>query len=129
MPTRASRLSILFAFLLTMGGILMLPSCYYDVEEELYTGGTCDVTDMSFQLDVLPVLDSKCNSCHNSSSRQGGVALDTYADVSQYAANGRLLGVIQHSAGYSPMPKNEGKLPDCTIARIEAWITDGFPDN
>ena len=115
--------------LLVAGCVSILPSCYYDVEEGLYSETACQTDGMSYQTHIKPILDSKCNGCHSSASRLGGIALDTYADVSSYAADGKLLGVVKHTSGYSPMPKNESQLPDCTIAQIEAWIADGFPDN
>ena len=117
---------IFMAFLATATGF---SSCYYDVEEDLYPDETCVTEGVTYQFDIQPIIDNNCNVCHNSVSRQGGIILEGYDNLSQYAANGRLLGVIKHQSGFSPMPKDQGKLPDCTIAQIEAWINAGYPNN
>jgi hypothetical protein len=31
--------------------------------------------------------------------------------------------------GFSPMPKSNAKLSDCTIAQLEKWIAQGAPNN
>jgi hypothetical protein len=48
--------------------------------------------------------------------------------VKAQATNGNLMGVINHAAGYSPMPKNSPKMDDCTISKIQAWINNGSPN-
>jgi hypothetical protein len=58
-----------------------------------------------------------------------GVDLDGYANLKARAANGDLTGVITHAAGYPPMPGDGGKLSDCEINKIKAWISRGAPDN
>ena len=129
MPLNSSVTTVSCTLILVVTLLTILPGCYYDVEEELNTPDACVTTGMSYQADIKPIIDSQCNACHNGASRLGGISLETHADVSQYASNGRLIGVIRHDSGYSPMPKNGAKLPDCAIAKIEAWIADGFPDN
>jgi hypothetical protein len=36
---------------------------------------------------------------------------------------------INHSAGYSPMPKGGNKLPACQIAKVRRWVAAGAPNN
>jgi hypothetical protein len=57
------------------------------------------------------------------------VVLATYNDVKSNALNGKLLGAIKHSNGYSPMPKGGNKMKECDIRKIEIWINSGTPNN
>jgi hypothetical protein len=45
------------------------------------------------------------------------------------AMNGRLLGSINHTNGYSAMPQNAAKLSDCQIAVIKQWMDANTPNN
>ena len=44
---------------------LLIGSCYYDVEEELYPSLECDTADITYTADVLPIIEGNCFSCHN----------------------------------------------------------------
>lgn len=106
--------------------------CYYDKEEILYPGGgTCDTTAAStYSAVVLPILNTSCNNCHGGSASAGaGIILDTYAGVKAQVNNGKLMGSINHSAGYSAMPKNGAKMSACNIAKINRWIAAGSLNN
>lgn len=118
-------LSVYFVALLMLG----LSSCYYDVEEELYTSTGCDYTNISYTATVLPILIDNCLSCHSNASNSGNISLEGYDKVKTYVDNGELLGSIKHASGYSPMPKNLAPLLDCEITKIEYWINQGAPNN
>jgi len=90
----------------------------------------CDTVGVSFSTDVYPILDLHCLGCHSYPALSGGgIPLGSYADVATYAGNGRLLGSIQHQAGFSAMPQGSAMLSDCKIATIRNWITEGTQDN
>jgi cytochrome c5 len=77
---------------------------------------------------VKPILQSYCLSCHSNSSAAGsggGIKLQDYADVKTYADNGKLIGTMNHTSGYSAMPKGGGKLTDCNILVVQTWINKG----
>ena len=57
----------------------------------------------------------------------GQPTLEGYAKLKSYVDNGKLLGSIKHSPGFSPMPKGQAKLVDCDIEKIEAWVAAGAP--
>ena len=119
----------ILALLLTIG---ILSSCYYDKEDYLYGTTTCNATGSTFSSVVLPIMNQRCNSCHSSNaatSSGGGIILDNYASIKAYADNGKLLGSINHSSGYSPMPKGGGKLSSCEIAKVTDWVNNGAPNN
>jgi hypothetical protein len=114
--------------------LLTVSGCYYDSEEFLYPeiNNQCDTSNITFSGSVSPLLSQYCFSCHSNSTSAaygGNIKLEDYTDVRTQADNGRLLGAIQHSPGYSAMPKGAGKLTDCTISSINIWIEDGSPNN
>lgn len=108
-------------------------SCTYSKKEVDYpTSVTCDTTTVKFSTTFKPILDATCNSCHGGDgSLGGGYIFDTYAGVKNQLDNARseLLDAIKHTGTVSPMPKGGGKLSDCEIAKIEAWINQGYPNN
>ena len=104
-------------------------SCYYDVEEDLYPTTECSTTDMSYQTDILPILQNNCYQCHDAANNFGGITLEGFDQIKTFVNNNQLLGVIRHEAGFSPMPKNSAKLLECEIEKIESWITNGAPNN
>lgn len=118
---------LFFAFSLISVGS---SGCYYDVAEELYPATMdCDTANVTFGLDINPLMQQKCLSCHSQSANQGNVNLEGYDQVKSYVDNGKLLGSMAYSSGYSPMPKGEGQLPSCTINRLKAWINSGALNN
>lgn len=119
-------------FFLTAGlaMIFVFPfSCTYDNEEELFPdpGPSCVITGLTFTKDVQPIIQGNCFPCHNQATREGGINLDGFNNVTKYTSNGLLLGAIKHSPGFSPMPKSASKLSDCNISKIEEWIKNGTP--
>lgn len=105
-------------------------SCYYDVESDLYPNAIpCDTTQVSFSGTINPILEAKCNQCHNASQSDGGVTLEGYSEVIQWVDNGLLLCSVRWDDGCSQMPKNAPQIPSCDIAKIERWILDGAPEN
>lgn len=120
--------SIRIAFLVSS---LLLSGCYYDKEEVLYPGSTqCTVPETAtFTIDVVPLLNNKCNSCHAGSSPSAGIILSGYAEVIKYVNNGSLMGSINQASGYSAMPKNSTKMSACEIQKIQNWIDAGALNN
>jgi outer membrane lipoprotein SlyB len=109
-----------------------LSGCYYDNEEELYqyvASQQCDTTNVTFSGTILPIFNSSCNNCHNTSVASGGIILDTYTGASTVAANGHLWGSLSWTAGFSPMPQSGAQLNACDLKKIKTWINAGHPDN
>jgi hypothetical protein len=107
-------------------------SCTYNNEEELYGNSpddTCTVENVTYAVNVLPILQNNCYVCHKREFSTGGVNLEGYEQVKIYVTNGRLPGAIHHQPGFSPMPKGGAKLPACDIATIQSWIEAGAPNN
>jgi mono/diheme cytochrome c family protein len=93
------------------------------------TPATCDTVNVSYAMDVVPILQPNCIGCHSGGNPGGNVRLNTFAGVREVALNGRLAGAISWANGFQRMPKNGDQLPACDIALIKAWINDGAPEN
>ena len=112
-------------------GILLMPACLWDNQEELYPDPPdCDTTSVSFSSDIVPLLSNNCYSCHsklNAPSFGAGMSLEDHQDVAGYSE--RILGAIQHEDGFIAMPRENDKLDACSILLFEAWVRAGAPDN
>jgi len=107
-----------------------LNGCYYDVEEELYPDSfICNIDSVSYNIEVLPIIQFQCYQCHNAASNFGNVNLEGHSNINVYADNGKLMGAINHESGFSPMPKNQSQLGVCDLETINKWILDGAPNN
>ncbi|HRP55907.1 cytochrome c [Agriterribacter sp.] len=93
--------------------------------EDMLTVRECDTSGIKYGADILPIITANCYSCHANGIVNGDVSLDGYANLKTQADNGNLVGVITHAGGYPPMPDNGGKLSDCEISKIKAWIAAG----
>ena len=125
-----TRLKILFAFAFIY--MFALNSCYYDNEEELYSSELCQTENMSYSTDIVPILERNCQLCHSEATAGilgAGFNLEGHSNLILHVNSGALIGSVRHSAGWSPMPKGGGKIPDCDIAKIESWINAGSPNN
>ena len=88
----------------------------------------CDSSIFTYSGAVSVIMNTYCVGCHNSASLGGGIDLSSYTAV-KAAALGRMMGSINHLAGYSAMPKGGNKLSDCQIAQIQKWIQAGTLNN
>ncbi|MCF8364495.1 MAG: hypothetical protein K9H16_01845 [Bacteroidales bacterium] len=105
-------------------------SCYNDNEEDLYPGTiACDTTNITYAGTVAPILQINCNGCHNTVVQQSGIITDNYSDLQTIINNGSFKGAINHLGGFSPMPKDGGKLSDCDLKQINIWLDSGSPNN
>jgi hypothetical protein len=91
--------------------------------------GACDTLNVTYSGTAVPLLQSKCIGCHNSTTTSGDVNLSNHAGVQLQGLNGRLLGAVNHVAGYTAMPQGGSKLPPCEIDELRIWIEDGAPNN
>lgn len=107
-----------------------LSSCSKASEDVLAANDLpCDTAGMKYSADILPILTANCYSCHGGGATEGDINLAGHANLLIQVNNGNLNGAITHASGYTPMPYNGGKLSDCEISKIQAWIRNGAPDN
>jgi len=120
-----------------IGSLVSLQSCFYDNLDELHAAddlfAPCDTSGViSYSADIVPIMVNTCgsnNSCHKSGTSDSDLPLDNIQNIQDYVFDGTLMGSILHEAGYEPMPKDGGKLNDCSIQKIQAWINRGTPNN
>lgn len=109
--------------------ILILSTCYYDNEEELYPSlkSTCDTLDVTFSGSIIPLLNNNCYSCHSDANANfgGGIHLQSITDVRIYSD--RIKAAISNT-GRFPMPPS-GKLGPCSLAMFNIWFRNGMPGN
>lgn len=91
--------------------------------------GGCETDNVSFSGFVKPLLENKCQGCHSGAAPSGGVDLTTHTNIQVYANNGKLVGTVDHQAGFEPMPQGGAKIDDCSIDKIKSWIDAGALDN
>jgi mono/diheme cytochrome c family protein len=87
----------------------------------------CDTMNITYTATIWPIILDNCKGCHTGSSAGGGIQLIDYPTIKAAVQSGKLYGSITHAVGYSAMPKNGAKLPDCYITQIRKWIASGMP--
>ena len=102
-----------------------------------FINGSCGVllADDLFSDDVMPILQAKCLSCHNSTESKGDFALDTRDGLYESGflvkgkpAESHLVDVITpDGSGMAKMPKGKEALSKQELAVIEKWILAGAP--
>ena len=119
--------------ILTIVPMLMLlaSGCFNDKAELLYPAGSCNTDSVTYSKVVKNILTQNCalSGCHDAATAMNGVELETIAGAQLIAHDGRLLGVINHASGFSPMPKDKPKLDDCSILQISKWVSNGAPND
>ncbi len=108
---------------------IIFSSCYYDNEQYLYPSVTlCDTTTVSYSQTVAPIIQTNCLGCHAGSTPSGGINLETYSNVLLKVNDGSLKNSVKYNNLNSPMPPS-GKMSDCNINKIAAWINQGAANN
>jgi WD40 repeat protein len=89
----------------------------------------------SFSRDIRPILQKKCQGCHQPASKTSGLDLTTFDGFSKGGKKGPAfiaerpddsIVVRYLTAALQPrMPLGEAALPDSEIALIKEWIRDG----
>ena len=129
-------MKILYSIGVVFTVTFLLFSCYKDSEEAIYGSSGTSATNcadaaasVSYAIQIQPLFQQYCYSCHSANSPSGGVAMGSNATDKIIALNGKLYGCISYAAGYSPMPKGGSKFTNCQLATIKKWIDAGAPEN
>lgn len=111
--------------------LALLSSCAYDdAADALKPTETCTTPAVvSYSLNISPLLERNCRSCHNAVLLSGGVNLEPVTEVQARAKSGLLMGVVTHAPGFKQMPQGGARLSDCDIALLQQWVTAGAPNN
>ena len=86
---------------------------------------TCIDPAPSFVSDIVPILDSRCNNCHDADLPEAPWPLHDYGDVLAWSTSigGDLATCSMPPAGSATT------LPEAERQKILAWIVCGSPDN
>lgn len=76
--------------------------------------------DISFQMDIKPIIDSKCIQCHNGDVQP--LDFRTYQPIKDNA------GQVKALTASGAMPR-QGSLTEEQIKLIGCWVDEGAPDN
>ncbi|NNC94999.1 MAG: hypothetical protein HKN92_05505 [Chitinophagales bacterium] len=119
-----------FAIAIIGLGLLGITSqgCYYDNVEDLFPGGVCDTTAVSFSADVQPIIDLKCATpgCHVAGGSPG-IIMTNYAGIKAKVDDGSFenRALVQKNMP----PSGSQDLTNCELDILTAWINAGAPDN
>ncbi len=91
-------------------------------------GYDCTGQTPTYNNDIKAIYDANCatSGCHDPYSQAAGIDLSSY-QTSIAANNDRILGCVEHSSGFSAMPKNAGKLTDTQIKKLYCWMQNSKP--
>ncbi len=108
---------------------LILSSCNKEPEEETPSkpNGTHNPI-ISFNSYVLTIFNTHCNGSYCHGGGADGKFFDTYSNVAMVPSS-TLLGAINHTNGFEPMPQSQPKLRQGEIDTITTWINEGKLDN
>jgi len=86
-------------------------------------------TAVTWSLTIAPLVETHCQGCHSGASPDAGIDLSTYDQVFGFADSGALMGVLNASAGFVPMPYESDPLTPCLIDQFQDWVDQGAPEN
>lgn len=110
--------------------LLLVSSCYYDKEDELYAeyyaNKNCDTVNVTFSQSILPIMEAKCNTagCHVPGGSGPG-DFTGYNGVKSKADNGSL---VNRTITLKDMPPG-APLTICEMNKIRKWVEAGAPNN
>ena len=111
--------------------VISMNSCYYDKADKLYPSSTCDTAKMNFTSNIKPIISNNClnQGCHTTANPSGSIVLDTYSGTQATIAGDKLINALKYITGGSKNMPPAGKISDCDISKVEAWIKRGAPEN
>ena len=113
--------------LLLLGILLMvgtLGGCYYDNEEYLYPGGTCDTANVGWSAVISPIVQQKCATpgCHV----PGGTGVGDFTQPSAVTASVNDGSFRASVLGSRTMPpSSSAPLSNCELKQVQIWLDAG----
>ena len=99
-------------------------SCKNNSVEALANGNICDTSSTKYSTTISKIMTNHCTNCHGGSNPSAGISLEGYANVSQFAN----ASLQRMNSSTFPMPPS-GKIDDCNINKLSAWIAKGKQNN
>ncbi|WP_018344871.1 c-type cytochrome domain-containing protein [Cytophaga aurantiaca] len=131
------------SYLLITGILLLSYACTYNKGETVNPAGcTTVIENVSFSVDVQPVLTTNCASagCHSGNTPEGNLNLEASKSYAALSKPGK--GYIDtdnphYSVLYSSMVSTSDPMPPvgrqplsaCDMKKIEVWMKEGALDN
>ena len=106
---------------------VLLAGCTYDNLESLGPLGACDTFEVSYGMDILPLLADHCQGCHSGAAPSAGIGFEEHSEIALQAEN--MLDRMGRAPGDDLLMPQSGKLDSCSIALFSAWINAGKPNN
>jgi hypothetical protein len=96
------------------------------------TVGTALGADVTFNQDVLPILQKNCQACHRP-GEIGPMALLTYEDARPWAKSIKAAVLTRKMPPWFADPRyghfaNDRRLSDADIAKLVSWVDAGAPE-
>lgn len=129
---KTTNFNMRFSILLSIAVIgFSLNSCYYDKSDKLYPSTTCDTAKMNFTSNIKPIITNNClnQGCHTTANASASIILDNYTGTKATIAGDKLINALKYVTGGSKNMPPSGKISDCDISKVEAWIKRGAPEN
>ncbi len=95
-------------------------SCEKNTEDNMSPPEDRCIEGISFQMDIKPIIESKCIQCHNGDVQP--LDFKNYQTIKNNAARVKTLTASR------VMPK-QGSLTEEQIKLIGCWVDDGAPNN
>jgi uncharacterized membrane protein len=103
---------------------------------ETATSASSVNSSVSFSVDVLPILQSRCSSCHGGRRTEEGLNLLSYAAVMAGSEHGAVVipgdavnSKLATLVATGKMPKQGPKLTPAQVQMIVDWINAGALNN
>lgn len=111
--------------------VFILNACLKDKQAVLgpKSCSTSPSSQVSFTKDIFPIIKINCLQCHDAKNHFGGIVIENYTQIAESGKSGELYNSIQISSfGKAYMPRG-GRLMDCEIELIQAWVKQGALNN
>ena len=93
-------------------------------------------TDISYSKDVLPILESRCSTCHMGEFTTKNLNMETYEGLMKGSQNGPVIvagsareSLLAQKISKGEMPKRGPKLTPEQVQTIIDWINAGAQNN
>lgn len=109
--------------------IILCSGCTYDNVQTKYTRSECDLLNVTWSVDIEPLVNQFCVGCHQGSSPAAGLLLDRYEVVKNSVLQGGFsIRINKPITDPLKMPPN-ATLDSCAIDKLNMWIANGAPEN
>ncbi|MCC7466341.1 MAG: hypothetical protein IT261_08740 [Saprospiraceae bacterium] len=109
--------------LFAAAALFSLQSCESDDPK----GPDCNIpnADLSYNLNIKPIIDQQCTSCHAPGTGVVGAVGDfrNYSGLEPYLKNGKILDAVVND---KTMPQGGG-MSQAQRDSINCWIASGYP--